>query len=78
MVPQQAAPAAATEVRLAGPEEADRFSRFLQGFLSANDFPFVIVHDTPERLGQLRKVVFEDVRLTRKFAREWSLAAGTA
>lgn len=61
----------ATEVRLAGPEEAARFSRFLQGFLSANGFPFVIVHDTPERLGQERKVEFEDAGLSRKFAREW-------
>jgi len=69
---------AETEVRLAGPEEADRFSRFLQGFLSANDFPFVIIHDTPELLGQLRKVVFEDVCLTRKFAREWSRATSAA
>jgi hypothetical protein len=69
---------AETEVRLAGPEEADRFSRFLQGFLTANDFPFVIVHDMPELLGQLRRVVFEDVCLSRKFANEWSLACGTA
>ena len=70
--------AAETEVRLAGPEEADRFSRFLQVFLSANDFPFVIVHDTPELLGQLRKVVFEDACLSRKFAAEWSMAASAA
>jgi hypothetical protein len=73
--------AAETEVRLAGPEEADQFSRFLQGFLSANDFPFVIVHDAPEFLGQLRRVVFEDVGLSRKFASEWRNqrgAVGTA
>lgn len=72
---------AETEVRLAGPEEADRFSRFLHGFLSANDFPFVIVHDAPELLGQLRRVVFEDVQLSRKFASEWRNqhpTAGTA
>ncbi len=69
---------AETEVRLAGPEEADRFSRFLHGFLSANGFPFVIVHDTPELLGQLRKVVFEDVCLSRKFASEWLSQRGTA
>ena len=69
---------AETEVRLAGPEEADRFSRFLHGFLSANGFPFVIVHDTPEFLGQLRKVVFEDVCLSRKFAAEWVSQRGTA
>jgi hypothetical protein len=69
---------AETEVRLTGPEEADRFSRFLQGFLSANDFPFVIVHDTPEALGQQRKVVFEDVCLSRKFAREWIRLRRTA
>ncbi|PIB90170.1 hypothetical protein [Caulobacter sp. FWC2] len=62
---------AETEVRLAGPEEADRFSRFLHGFLSANDFPFVIVHDAPEFLGQRRRVVFEDAHLSRKFASEW-------
>ena len=67
-----------TEVRLAGPEEADRFSRFLHGFLSANGFPFVIVHDAPERLGQLRRVVFEDVCLSRKFASEWLNQRGTA
>lgn len=78
MVPPKAESTAETEVRLTGPEEADRFSRFLHGFLSANGFPFVIIHDTPELLGQLRKVVFEDVCLTRKFAQEWSLAAGTA
>lgn len=79
MVPPKST--AETEVRLAGPEEADRFSRFLHGFLSANGFPFVIVHDTPELLGQLRKVVFEDVCLSRKFADEWlnqSGALGTA
>ena len=69
---------AEAEVRLAGPEEADRFSQFLRTFLSANDFPFVIIHDAPEPRGQLRRVMFEDVCLTRKFAREWSLAAGTA
>ncbi len=69
---------AETEVRLAGPEEADRFSRFLHGFLSANDFPFVIVHDAPEFLGQLRRVVFVDVCLSRKFASEWLNQRGTA
>lgn len=68
---------AETEVRLAGPEEADRFSRFLQGFLSANGFPFVIVHDTPELLGQQRRVVFEDVCLSKKFASEWLNQRGT-
>lgn len=68
---------AETEVRLAGPEEADRFSRFLHGFLSANGFPFVIVHDAPELLGQLRKVVFEDAGLSRKFATEWLNQRGT-
>jgi hypothetical protein len=70
--------AAETEVRLAGPEEADRFSRFLQGFLSANGFPFVIIHDTPEFLGELRRVVFEDIGLSRKFASEWLNQRGTA
>lgn len=69
---------AETEVRLAGPEEADRFSRFLHGFLSANGFPFVIVHDAPEFLGQRRKVLFEDAGLSRKFATEWLNQRGTA
>ncbi len=77
MVPQTAI--AETEVRLAGPEEADRFTHFLQGFLSANGFPFVIIHDAPELLGQLRRVVFEDVALSCKFAEEWlSLSGGVA
>lgn len=68
---------AETEVRLAGPEEADRFSRFLHGFLSANGFPFIIVHDAPELLGQRRKVMFEDAGLSRKFATEWLNQRGT-
>lgn len=71
MVPHQASAKAETEVRLTGPEEADRFSRFLHSFLSANGFPFVIVHDAPEFLGQLRRVVFEDAGLSDKFAAEW-------
>jgi hypothetical protein len=78
MVLHLASTKAETEVRLTGPEEADRFARFLQGFLSANGFPFVIVHDSPERLGQLRRVVFEDVTLSDKFATEWLRQRGTA
>lgn len=66
------------EVRLAGPEEADRFTRFLQDFLSSNGFPFVIVHETPERPGPSRKVVFEEAGLSRKFEREWLARRGTA
>ncbi|PIC01879.1 hypothetical protein [Caulobacter sp. X] len=69
---------AETEVRLAGPEEADRFSRFLHDFLSDNGFPFVIIHDAPERLGQLRRVVFEEAALSLKFAREWTDCHGAA
>jgi hypothetical protein len=34
----------------------------VQGFLSANGFPFVIIHDAPELAGRLRKVVFETPR----------------
>lgn len=78
MVPPMASAKAETEVRLTGPEEADRFARFLHGFLSANDYPFVIVHDAPEFLGQLRRVVFEDVGLSDKFATEWLRQRGTA
>lgn len=81
MVSHMASAKAETQVRLTGPEEADRFSRFLQGFLSANGFPFVIVHDAPELLGHLRRVVFEDATLSDKFAAEWlrqGSAAGAA
>lgn len=78
MVPQMAPATAETEVRLTGPEEADRFARFLHDFLSDNGFPFVIIHETPELLGQLRRVVFEEVGLSRKFEREWLSQRGTA
>lgn len=78
MLPPMPSTKAETEIRLAGPEEADRFSRFLQGFLSANGFPFVIVHDAPEILGQSRRVVFEDAGLSDKFATEWLRQRGTA
>jgi hypothetical protein len=76
MVPRPGSKAE-TEVRLSGPEEVDRFLQFLQGFLSANDFPFVIVHDAPELLGHLRRVVFEDATLSDKFATEWLRRRGT-
>ncbi len=62
---------ATAEIRLANSDEADRFSRFVQGFLSANGFPFVIIHEAPELAGQSRRVVFEDAQISAKFASEW-------
>ena len=62
---------AATEVRLASSDEAACFSRFVQGFLSQNGFPFVIIHNAPDLVGERREVVFEDPGVNRKFAQEW-------
>ena len=63
----------AVDICIASAEEALRFSRFLQAFLSRNGFPFVIVHNAPELAGERRKVVFEDATVSRKFACEWRL-----
>ena len=68
---------ATAEIRLADSAEAASFSRFVQGFLSANGFPFVIIHDAPELAGRLRKVVFEDAKTSAKFASEWLRLRGT-
>lgn len=68
---------ATAEIRLADSAEAASFSTFVQGFLSANGFPFVIIHDAPEFAGQMRRVVFEDARVSRKFAQEWVRLRGT-
>ncbi|MDB5455095.1 MAG: hypothetical protein JWP92_680 [Caulobacter sp.] len=62
---------ATTEVRLASSDEAAYFSRFVQGFLSQNGFPFVIIHNAPDLAGERREVVFEDPGVSRKFAQEW-------
>lgn len=63
----------AVDICLASAEEAVRFSRFLQNFLASNGFPFVMVHNAPELEGERRKVVFEDVGVGAKFAREWRM-----
>ena len=68
---------ATAEIRLADSREAASFSTFVQGFLSANGFPFVIIHDAPEFAGQMRRVVFEDAGISRKFAQEWAGLRGT-
>jgi hypothetical protein len=68
---------ATAEFRLADTAEAETFSQFVQGFLSANGFPFVIIHDAPELAGRLRKVVFEDAKTSAKFASEWLRLRGT-
>ena len=67
----------ATEIRLADSDEAASFSRFVQGFLSANGFPFVIIHEAPDIRGDRRQVVFEDAGISRKFAQEWVRLRGT-
>jgi len=61
------------DICLASAEEAVRFSRFVQSFLTSNDFPFVMIHNTPELGVERRKVVFEDVGVGAKFAREWRM-----
>jgi hypothetical protein len=63
----------AVEICIASAEEALRFSGFVQAFLSRNGFPFVIIHNAPEPAGERRKVLFEDVNVSRKFAREWRM-----
>jgi len=63
----------AVEICIASAEEALRFSAFVQAFLSRNGFPFVMIHDAPDLSGGRRKVVFEDARVGRKFAREWRM-----
>ena len=68
----------ATEIRLADSAEAASFSRFVQGFLSANGFPFVIIHDAPDLQGERRRVMFEDAGVSRKFAQEWVRLRGAA
>jgi hypothetical protein len=67
---------AATEIRLAGPEDDDRLSRFIQGFLSRNGFPFVMVSQEIDLSGGFKRVTFEDADLGRRFQSEWSASAG--
>lgn len=73
MVPSDAT----AEFRLADTAEAASFSTFLQGFLSANGYPFVIIHNAPDLSGERRRVVFEDAQVSLKFAREWQKQRGT-
>jgi len=63
----------AVEICIASAEEALRFSGFVQGFLSRNGFPFVIIHNAPQLDGERRKVVFEDASVGHRFAREWRM-----
>lgn len=65
----------ATEVRLAGPDDDDRLSRFIQGFLTRNDFPFVMVSQDIDMAGGFKRVVFEDAAVGQKFASEWQASA---
>jgi hypothetical protein len=68
----------ATDIRLAGPEEDDRLSRFIHGFLIRNGFPFVMVSQEIDLAGSLKRVRFEDADVSLKFAREWTETAATA
>ena len=72
----------AVEICIASAEEALRFSAFVRDFLAHNGFPFVMIHNdpdlAPERLGERRKVVFEDAGVGRKFAHEWCLDRSAA
>lgn len=64
----------ATEIRLSGPEDDARLSRFIQGFLTRNDFPFVMVSQDVDMAGGFKRVVFEDAAVGQKFASEWRAA----
>ena len=72
----------AVDICIASAEEALRFSVFVREFLARNGFPFVMIHNdpdlAPERLGERRKVVFEDAVVGRKFASEWRLGGSAA
>ncbi len=57
-----------TDIRLAGPEDDDRLSRFIHGFLSRNGFPFVMVSQEVDLAGGYKRVTFEDVELSQRFA----------
>jgi hypothetical protein len=62
----------ATEIRLAGPEDDARLSRFIQAFVSRNGFPFVMVSQEVDMAGGFKRVTFEDVEISRRFASEWA------
>lgn len=68
----------ATDIRLAGPEDDDRLSRFIHRFLTRNGFPFVMVSQEIDLAGGFKRVKFEDANVSLKFAREWTKTAATA
>ena len=65
----------ATEIRLAGPDDEMRLSRFIQAFVSRNGFPFVMVSQEVDMAGGYKRITFEDVEVTRRFASEWTAAS---
>jgi len=69
--------AISTEVRIATAADDVRLSSFIQDFLSANDFPFFMVHSDPEVTpgSALKRVTFESDELTQRFGEAWSLHA---
>ena len=68
--------ASATEIRIATPDDDVRLNRFIQGFLSDNGFPFIMVRSDPELAvgggGALKRVMFEDDEIGRRFRDAWS------
>lgn len=68
--------ASATEIRIATPDDDLRLNRFIQGFLSANGFPFIMVRSDPQMAaggaGALKRVMFEDDEIGRRFRDAWS------
>jgi hypothetical protein len=69
--------AISTEIRIATADDDVRLSSFIQDFLSANDFPFFMVHSDPNVPpgAELKRVTFESDELTQRFREAWSLHA---
>ncbi|MBN9319505.1 MAG: hypothetical protein BGN86_02725 [Caulobacterales bacterium 68-7] len=66
--------AASTDIRIATPDEDVRLNTFIQGFLSDNGFPFIMVRSDPDldTGAALKRVMFETDELTRRFYDAWS------
>jgi hypothetical protein len=64
----------ATNIRLADADDDARLSRFIHAFVSRNGFPFVMVSQEVDLAGGYKRVTFEDVELSQRFASEWASA----
>jgi hypothetical protein len=71
--------ASATEIRIATPDDDLRLNRFIQGFLSDNGFPFIMVHGDAESAAgggaAVKRVMFEDDEIGRRFRDAWRAQA---